>query len=215
MIEGFVVRASVADATGEGKPPYRPGAPFFFKVKFDEPYLLYRQWREITRSMLALLDSPPPAKVADIWKAVSRKIRRPENAVYADWAGEAMKTHPKLFANYDRGVVRVREQFLKWSEGEGAKAWKEAQAGTYKLRGMKVARPAAPQVDKSNLPKKYIVVPIAVPGCGKTLIGIALSRLFGFGHTQSDDVTAKRTAPTFLKNIVALLQKEDVVYADR
>jgi tRNA ligase len=50
---------------------------------------------------------------------------------------------------------------------------------------------------------------------GKTLIGVALSKLFGMGHTQSDDVTTKKTAPTFLKNIVELLKKNDVVYADR
>jgi tRNA ligase len=50
---------------------------------------------------------------------------------------------------------------------------------------------------------------------GKTLIGNALQHLFNIGHTQSDDVTAKKTAPTFLKNIAALLEKKDVVYADR
>lgn len=47
------------------------------------------------------------------------------------------------------------------------------------------------------------------------MIGVALNQLFGFGHTQSDDVTTKRTAPTFMKNIAGLLQKHDVVYADR
>ena len=50
---------------------------------------------------------------------------------------------------------------------------------------------------------------------GKTLIGLALNDLFGFGHTQSDDVTTKKTAPTFLRNIASLLEKKDVVYADR
>jgi len=50
---------------------------------------------------------------------------------------------------------------------------------------------------------------------GKTLIGNALQHLFDIGHTQSDDVTAKKTAPTFLKNITALLEKKDIVYADR
>lgn len=50
---------------------------------------------------------------------------------------------------------------------------------------------------------------------GKTLIGLTLNDLFGFGHTQSDDVTTKKTAPTFLRNIASLLEKNDVVYADR
>jgi tRNA ligase len=46
-------------------------------------------------------------------------------------------------------------------------------------------------------------------------MGVALSRLFAFGHTQSDDVTTKRSAPAFLRNIAALLKTNKVVYADR
>src|SRR4051812_24850459 len=62
---------------------------------------------------------------------------------------------------------------------------------------------------------KTMIVPVAAPGCGKTLLGLALCRLYGFGHTQSDDVTTKRTAAGFLKNIETLLKKEVVVYCDR
>lgn len=44
----------------------------------------------------------------------------------------------------------------------------------------------------------------------------ALTALFPmFGHTQSDDVKAKKTAPTFQKNITDLLKSKDVVIADR
>lgn len=50
---------------------------------------------------------------------------------------------------------------------------------------------------------------------GKTAIGLVLSRLFGFGHSQSDDVTTKKTASTFNKNVGDMLQTHDVVYADR
>jgi len=50
---------------------------------------------------------------------------------------------------------------------------------------------------------KTIIVPVAIPGCGmffwlssslferllgKTAVSVALSHLFGFGHTQSDDI---------------------------
>ncbi len=35
------------------RPPYLDGSSFFFKVKFDEPYMMYRGWREITKSLLA------------------------------------------------------------------------------------------------------------------------------------------------------------------
>nr|XP_019045517.1 hypothetical protein I302_05907 [Kwoniella bestiolae CBS 10118]OCF24447.1 hypothetical protein I302_05907 [Kwoniella bestiolae CBS 10118] len=219
MIEGFVVRCKVRQSENnksQGKPPYKVGSPFFFKVKFDEPYLLYRQWREITRMMLPLLEKREPEDIAAIWKKVRTKSKRPEIGVYADWAGKMMKGEPSLFDNYDKGVVRVRERFLKWiEEDEGArKLWNDAREG--KVKNVLGQNGVDKEVkSKEGLPKKWIVVPIAVPGCGKTLVGVALSKLFGFGHTQSDDITTKRTAPTFIKNITALLQKQDVVYADR
>ncbi|WWC96209.1 hypothetical protein V866_003076 [Kwoniella sp. B9012] len=219
MIEGFVVRCKVKQppqsSQTNGKPPYKVGSPFFFKVKFDEPYLLYRQWREITRVMLPLLEKTEPEDIAAIWKKVRTKSKRPEVSVYADWVGKMIKTEPALFDNYDKGVVRVRERFLRWiEEDESAKKlWNDAREG--KAKNILGKNGSEKQQSKEGLPKKWLLVPIAVPGCGKTLIGVALSKLFSFGHTQSDDITTKRTAPTFIKNITALLQKEDVVYADR
>ena len=164
MIEGFVVRCTVADTTGPGKPPYKPGSPFFFKVKFDEPYLLYRQWREITRVMLPLLDKPNPDVEANVWKKVRAKIKRPEVALYADWTAEEIRKNPTLFKDYDRGVVRVREAFLEWTKGEGARRWASAKAGNYTLRSGGSNKPS---FDKSGMKKKYILVPVAVPGCGE------------------------------------------------
>ncbi len=60
-----------------------------------------------------------------------------------------------------------------------------------------------------------MIIPVAVPGCGKTLLGLALSKLYGFAHTQSDDVTTKRTAAGFMLNITNALKTSDVVYCDR
>lgn len=51
---------------------------------------------------------------------------------------------------------------------------------------------------------------------GKTSVANALTALFPmFGHTQSDDVKSRKTAPTFQRNITELLKKNDVVVADR
>ena len=44
---------------------------------------------------------------------------------------------------------------------------------------------------------------------------MALEHLFGFGHTQSDDVKSKKPAIQFIKNVQALLKKNDVVIADK
>jgi tRNA splicing ligase len=46
-------------------------------------------------------------------------------------------------------------------------------------------------------------------------MSVALHRLFGFGHTQSDDVAAKSTKKGFLANVTNLLKTESIVIADR
>jgi tRNA ligase len=172
MIEGFVVRSTVKDKKGEeleGKPPYRPGSPFFFKVKFDEPYLLYRQWREVTRVMLPLLNPGlQPKDIADVWKKVRAKTtKRAEIALYADWVSATIKEDPSLFDDYDRGVVRVRDKFLAWTEQpEGKRPWKLAKDKKYKLKGGKVE----PTVDRTILPVKHIIVPISIPGTGELCV---------------------------------------------
>ena len=53
---------------------------------------------------------------------------------------------------------------------------------------------------------------------GKTSVSVALAHIFGFGHTQSDDVQSKgkkARAPVFIKSVVDLLRKHDVVIADK
>lgn len=47
------------------------------------------------------------------------------------------------------------------------------------------------------------------------MIGVALSHLFGFAHTQSDDIEAKKAAKHFEAAVAKLLQTNDVVYADK
>ncbi|KAJ7770028.1 hypothetical protein B0H16DRAFT_1715656 [Mycena metata] len=62
---------------------------------------------------------------------------------------------------------------------------------------------------------KTIIVLVVIPGCGKTAVAVALTHIFGFGHTQSDDVRAKKPAPVFVQNLLDLLKKHDVVVADK
>jgi len=50
---------------------------------------------------------------------------------------------------------------------------------------------------------------------GKTAVSVALAHIFGFGHTQSDDVHVKKPAPVFIRNVKSLLESYDVVIADK
>ncbi|TFK49265.1 hypothetical protein OE88DRAFT_1702824 [Heliocybe sulcata] len=209
-VEGFVVRTHVTEPPTEkaNQPatvsPYPPGSSFFFKVKFDEPYMMYRDWREVTRTLLSKKNALRPGSVS------KAKMKRPETRLYVRWVIEEIKKDPKQFEGFSagHGIIATRERFLQWLKAEEGKTALQTETSQkpdeYGITG-------AERKDFS----KTIIVPIAVPGCGKTAISVALVHLFGFGHTQSDDVQAKKPAPVFIKNVVDLLKKHDVVIADK
>ncbi|KIM36560.1 hypothetical protein M413DRAFT_449100 [Hebeloma cylindrosporum] len=200
-VEGFVVRTRVADLpnSARGDParsPYAADSSFFFKVKFDEPYMMYRDWREVTKTLLSSKAYLNPSLLP------KSKMKRPETKVYVKWVVNEIKKDPKAFENYTRGkgIIKTRERYLEWLKSD--KGEKDLEEEVHKERGSK---------DFS----KTIIVPIAIPGCGKTAVSVALAYIFGFGHTQSDDVQVKKPAPVFIKNVIKLLDKKDVVIADK
>ncbi|WFD04289.1 RNA ligase (ATP) [Malassezia obtusa] len=289
-VEGFVVRTTMSDNTDAGKvrPPYKPGQTWFYKIKFDEPYLMYRDWRELTRSMIkehatwtaqnplaasmehaSLEDTEAPAE-ADAeemdpavvqahkdfeagviskkeLKRVQGRVKRKEQQksqakqkadraagrvaptpptprslrketwLYVQWCFDRLygnqekniAPEPELFAEFNmgHGIIALRERFLAYL------ATAEGQAALAQVRGH---GSDAQDLRLDDRPfEKTLIVPMAVPGCGKTALAVALSRLFGWKHCQSDDVKAKRTGPGFLANVQKALQQSDVVIADR
>ncbi|KAJ2234067.1 tRNA ligase [Coemansia sp. RSA 485] len=91
-IEGFVVRCR-ADQGAH---------PFMFKIKYDEPYLMFREWREITGRIIA--EKP-------------FKTRYPLSKVYAEWVKKEIKESPSSFENFvTKGVIGTRKRFLKYYE---------------------------------------------------------------------------------------------------
>ncbi|KAJ7696944.1 RNA ligase-domain-containing protein [Mycena rosella] len=216
-VEGFVVRTHVASTPGRA--PYAPGATFFFKIKFDEPYMMYRDWREVTKTLLRLDEQARSGKgkggtTGMSEKAVSRnKMKRAETQVYVRWVIGEIRREPGAFSEYgkNRGIIATRERFLAYlATEEGAALLEAAKAGNMPPPSADAA-PSGPAVPFG----KTIIVPVAIPGCGKTAVAVALAYIFGFGHTQSDDVRAKKPAPVFIKNVTGLLTKYDVVIADK
>ncbi|KAF8337300.1 RNA ligase [Amanita rubescens] len=209
-LEGFVVRthiteppasASRADKATAGMLPYTPGSTFFFKIKFDEPYLMYRDWREVTKSLLTMNAKNGTMNPSKLSRS---KMLRPETKVYVDWVIKEIKQNPKAFEQYqhNKGIIKTREMFLVWlASNDGKKVTEE------------------PKVEQQQQPQprftKTIIVPIAIPGCGKTAVSVALTHIFKFGHTQSDDVRAKKAGPAFVRNVMELLKSHDVVIADK
>ena len=224
-VEGFVVRTHVTEPPqGKGKSsdasPYAPGSSFFFKVKFDEPYMMYREWRELTRSLLSSKGGPSLAKLP------KSKLKRPETKLYVTWVIEEIKSDPDSFQEFTKGkgIIATREKFLKWLEtGEGKRQLENGKNAVVETVSVE---------DRGKQFGKTIIVPVAVPGCGrlsqrschpfrltmtigKTAVAVALAHMFGFAHTQSDDVHVKKPAPVFIKNVTTLLQQHDFVIADK
>ncbi|KAJ4470018.1 RNA ligase [Lentinula edodes] len=219
-VEGFVVRTHVTtppsgNENDRGKTPYAPGSTFFFKVKFDEPYLMYRDWREVTKTILSA--HKKGARVAKtLENTVPRnKIKRPETRVYVRWVIGEILRDPFLFKDYTKGkgIIATRERFLQWLEAEKGKKGIRSDGGRLDAEDLGSETEQKGQMKPEF--GKTVIVPIAIPGCGKTIVAVALTHIFGFGHTQSDDVHVKKSAPIFLKNVQNLLKSHDVVIADK
>jgi tRNA ligase len=162
-VEGFVVRTHVTKPSIEnnkGKSPYAPGSSFFFKVKFDEPYMMYRDWRELTKK---LLSTSGVLKASALSKG---KMKRKETKVYVKWVIEEIRKDRKQFEGYTKGhgIIATRERFLKWYEERKA-------SGNLEEGGDEKA-----VVESTN--GKVIIAPIAVPGCGMFLSFFFFSFLF-------------------------------------
>ncbi|GAA5899650.1 hypothetical protein JCM8208_000617 [Rhodotorula glutinis] len=191
-VEGFVVRGHRKGGA--------PGEAFFWKVKYDEPYLMYREWRELTRRLLAAypnLETVNPAK-----------IRNDDSRLYLWWVAREIGRDVKAFDSWQhgKGIIKTREAFLSWSKTP------EANVARREL-GVKVA--VSEEERRNRKFDKTLIVPVAIQGCGKTALGLELSHLFGWGHVQSDDFLQKKPAPHFLRAVKDNLSKHDVVYADK
>jgi tRNA ligase len=158
-LEGFVVRTHVA-ATPPSKPgqgsaasPYAPGSSFFFKVKFDEPYMMYRDWREVTKALLS--------KGPSVSKVPKGKMRRPETRAYVHWVIEEIKRDKTQFQDFmqGKGIIKTRERFLEWCKSAEGK----------KVVGDEQREEAATKAEEQQEKKfgKTVIVPIAVPGVGE------------------------------------------------
>lgn len=181
-VEGFVIRSKARD--GPQDPNWND---WFFKYKFDEPYLMYRQWRECTK---AIISGNPP------------KIRKHQNITkeYLQFARRYFVENPGASKQYqeNHGIIKLRNAFL---EEQG-------------LKGSDVIKKQAEEEASTDM--KFVIVPVATIGCGKTTVALGLVKLFGWGHRQNDNITAKKGKPTlFVKACAKELIDKSVVIADR
>lgn len=184
-VEGFVIRCKMSFS-----PDAEPFQDWFFKYKFEEPYLMYRQWRECTKAMIA---GRQPRYKKHI------KITE-EYLAYARSRLAADKNLAKAY-NMNHGIIALRNDFLAFKNMKGADAANLEEV--------------YPTASKKDVEKDVILVPVATIGCGKTTIGIALTHLFGWGHVQNDNITGPKRPPRFVKMLIEELDGVSAVFADR
>lgn len=184
-VEGFVIRCKMTQ-----NPATNVYQDWFFKYKFEEPYLMYRQWRECTKALIA--GKPPRYKK-------HAKITE-EYLLYARKRLAADRNLAKLY-NQNHGIIALRNDFLAFKNMKGADA-----ANFEELFGSGAS---------TEIKRDIILVPIATIGCGKTTIGVALTHLFGWGHIQNDNITGPKRPPRFTKALLSELEELPAAYADR
>ncbi|KAL7955760.1 RNA ligase domain-containing protein [Trichoderma compactum] len=182
-VEGFVIRCKMS------KNPALPHQDWFFKFKFEEPYLMYRQWRECTKAMIS-------GKQPKFKKHI--KITE-EYLTYAKKQLVANRNLSKLY-NQNHGIIKLRDDFLAYKNIKGS------DAANLDLLD---------RVVMTEVTKDVILAPIATIGCGKTTLALALKHLFGWGHIQNDNISGKGRPPRFVKATMDELKEHPVVFADR
>ncbi|KAJ3200201.1 hypothetical protein HDU83_008907 [Entophlyctis luteolus] len=205
-VEGFVVRCTAKLSN----------SVTMFKIKFDEPYLMFRNWREITKRLISGLEPQPRYVLSE---------------TYASWCQRKLATNPELFDQYSRnkGIIAIRNLFLR--ENQIEESWsnllREAQFTIAPETSPK--RELAKIVFPEKLPppsalagsEKIIILPISVVGQGKSTLGSVLKFLFHstIAEVQSDNYAKKGP---WLSSVLDNLEKRNpkfqpinAVYADR
>lgn len=174
-VEGFVIRCQMSP-----EPNSLPYRDWFFKYKFEEPYLMYRQWRECTKALI----SGKPARY-------KKHIAMTEQ--YLLYARRRIAADPKLARDYNRnhGIIQLRNEFLEFKNLNGA------DAANYELQNSS---------NDASVTKDVILVPIATIGCGKTTVAVALGNLLGYGHIQNDNITGTKRPPRFTRMLLEELE---------
>lgn len=181
--EGFVVRCQKRETSDS---PYED---WFFKYKFEEPYLMYRQWRECTKAVIS-------GRIPKIRK--HKKVTEE----YLTYARQQLAKDPDLGKRYNQnhGIIAMREGFLKAKGVRGSDLIKdEHNAGE----------------EPEAVTKNIVLVPVATIGCGKTTLAVALAKLFDWGHEQNDNIQGKGRPARFALAVTNSLIHHPVMIADR
>jgi tRNA ligase len=178
-IEGFVVRTRTLD-----------NKPLFFKYKFKKPYLMYREFRQVTAHILG-----PVTKIG-------LKIEFNETYKYMTWVYSKLKQDSNYFNGFleHNGIIRARKEFLMENLLDSEYLYKEKfYSNNEKELG------------------KILILPISIVGSGKTTFGKLIKSVcpVQMAIVQSDNMPKRNTANHFIAGIMEAFKSNSIVFADK
>lgn len=177
-IEGFVIRT------------VKENKPFFFKYKFQKPYLLYREFRQVTRYILEY----PLQKIG-------LKIQFYETIKYMTWVHGKLKKDSKYFDGFleNKGIIKARNDFFMEKFLDSEYLYKEL----FYLKEKELG--------------KILILPISIVGAGKSTLGKLLKCIcpVQMKIVSSDNMPKRNTANHFIIGILEAFKSHTVVFADK
>ncbi|VEU20839.1 DEKNAAC101739 [Brettanomyces naardenensis] len=190
-VEGFVVRC------------YKTGThnDFFFKFKFEEPYLLYRELREVTKQFI---QGGPQNVHFGKHKLICMD--------YLKYIMPFLHDNEKLRQSYldNKGIVELRKKYFD-ARGQTGLEVIDEEVSMAKLEDeMRLLKFGSSQTCK------YAIVTVATIGCGKTTTSLALANLYPdlVGHIQNDNIS-RPVGSKLVSGALEILVNKPMVILDK
>lgn len=189
-IEGFVVRCS--------KMVDEKANDFFFKYKFEEPYLLYRELREITKQFIT--QGPENLKFG------KHKLICMD---YMKYIMPYLVTNEKLKQEYleNKGIIELRKRYFE------SKNTTSMQLINDELDMIDLEEEMKKLKFGKSKPNRYVLVTLSTIGCGKTTTSVGVSNLFPeiIEHIQNDNIQSPGKDKLVLAALEVLSRKPVVI----
>ncbi|KAG7192440.1 uncharacterized protein KQ657_001841 [Scheffersomyces spartinae] len=167
--EGFVIRCYRKEDLSD----------YFFKFKFKEPYLFYRQLREVAKKLW--LSDTPIHKIM-----VNVKVHKALTLKYLEYLNGLDDPELKEQFKQNKGIIKIREMFFESISSSKKRLGHQILSSFDELEQ---------EMSKLEITEhtKYALVPIATVGCGKTTVFHTLKALYPsvVGHIQNDNLGRK------------------------
>lgn len=185
-IEGFVVRC------------FKNDLDFFFKFKFEEPYLLYRELREITKQFIK--EGPTNLKFGKHKLICMDYIKFVMPYLVSD---EILKS--EYLEN--KGIIELRKKYFDSKNTSSMQMIKDELKMIDLEDEMKKLKFGD---SKSN---RYVLITVATIGCGKTTTSVGLTNLYPelIEHLQNDNIQTPGKDKLVAAALDALTRKPIVI----